>query len=187
MDANRQIVYSNKEFLELLGIDSIESILGNRPGEVISCVHSSKEPYGCGTSKACNYCGAVNAFLESQRTNKKSVREARITSDVNGKMLSWDLSIISTPISLSGKIFYILTLKDISDEKRRTALERIFFHDLLNSVGGLNGLLSLLKESADPAEKDEIINLSEEVSRDVLEEIMLHRQIRAAENGDIQV
>jgi len=187
LNANRQIVYSNSELLELLGVDSIESILGKRPGEAISCLYSPEEPYGCGTTRFCGYCGAVNAIMESQRTNKKTVKETRIISIIKGKMVSWDLSITSIPITLSGKVFYILTLKDISDEKRRAALERIFFHDLLNSVGGLNGLLSILKEVEDPAERDEIINISEEVTRDIIEEIVMHRQIKAAESGDLQV
>ena len=84
-------------------------------------------------------------------------------------------------------MFYILVLQDISDEKRRSALERIFFHDLLNTAGGLNGLLTILKEGADPGEERELINLSEEASRDILDEILLHRQIRAAEMGDLQI
>jgi len=187
LNTNRQIIYSNQEFLDLLGINSIEPILGKRPGEVVSCIHSEEEPFGCGTAEACAYCGAVNAIMESQITGKKSTKETRISTIVNGKHLSWDLNVSSIPIVLSGKTFFILTLQDISNEKRRSALERIFFHDLLNSVGGLNGLLAILKEGVDPKEEDEIISLSEETSRDILEEIISHRQIRAAENGDLKV
>jgi len=187
LDSNRQIVYSNDELLKMLGINSIESIIGKRPGEVVSCIHSSEEPDGCGTAEACSYCGATTAILESQRTGKKSTKETRISASINEKLISWDLRISSIPIILSGKTFYILTLQDISNEKRRSALERIFFHDLLNSVGGLNGLLSILKEGVDPNEEDEIINLSEEACRNILEEIISHRQIRAAEDGNIRV
>lgn len=187
LDENRQIVYANDDFLSLLGIDSVESILGKRAGEVISCVHATEEPSGCGTTFACAYCGAINAILESQKSGKKSVKETRITRDVGGKTQSWDMNIISTPIQLSGNQFYVLVLQDISDEKRRSALERIFFHDLLNSAGGLNGLLTILKEGADPGEERELINLSEEASRDILDEILLHRQIRAAELGDLSL
>src|SRR5664279_1839638 len=97
------------------------------------------------------------------------------------------MNIISTPIQLSGNPFYVLVLQDISDEKRRSALERIFFHDLLNTVGGLNGLLTILKDGTAPGEERELINLSEEASRDILDEILLHRQIRAAEMGDLQI
>jgi len=74
-DNNRQIIYTNEGLLSLLGDKSIESILGKRMGEVISCVHSKEEPYGCGTSRSCAYCGLVNAFLDSQKTGSKSTKE----------------------------------------------------------------------------------------------------------------
>ena len=187
IDSNRQIIYANNEFLSLLGLKTVGSILGKRPGEVVSCIHSVEFSAGCGTSLACAYCGAVNAIMESQKTGSKSTKEARISTFVDEKLKSLDLQITSSPISLAGNIYYIFTVQDISNEKRRTALERIFFHDLLNSAGGLNGLLTILKEGTAPEETPELISLSEEASRDILDEIMLHRQIRAAENGDLQV
>jgi PAS domain-containing protein len=141
IDKNRQIVYANDELLSLLGIKTLEPILGKRPGEFISCIHSTEEESGCGTSHACAHCGAVNAILESQRTGMKSIRETQISTIKDGKHKSWDLNVISTPISFNGEVFYILVLQDISDEKRRAALERIFFHDLLNSMGALNDFL----------------------------------------------
>ncbi len=187
IDQNRQIVYANNEFLSLLGINSLESVLGKRAGEVVSCVHSAEEPSGCGTTRACAYCGVVNAILESQNTGKKSIREARITAISDEKFKSWDFNVISTPISFSGELFYVLVLQDISDVKRRAALERIFYHDLLNSVGGLNGLLTVLKEGVNKEEAAELINLSEESSRNILEEIIIQRDIRAAENSELIV
>jgi len=185
INRKRQIVYANSELLSMLGVNTIEPILGKRPGEVISCIHSDEEPYGCGTSKACAYCGAVNTILESQQAGVRVTKEAHISSVVDGKHKSWDLKVVSTPISFDGEAFSVLILQDISDEKRRAALERIFFHDLLNSVGGLNGLLTVLKQGANPEETKELINLSEEISRNVIEEILLQRQIREAENGEL--
>jgi K+-sensing histidine kinase KdpD len=187
IDNNRQIVYANDDFLSLLGVNTLEPILGKRPGEAISCLHSAEEPSGCGTSNSCAYCGAVNAILESQKTGIKSIKEAHISTISEGKHKSWDLNIISTPISFNGDQFSVLILQDISDIKRRAALERIFFHDLLNSVGGLNGLLTILKEGTNPEETHELIDLSEEASRNIIEEILVQRQLREAENGELKV
>lgn len=187
INKSRQIVFANNDFLNMLGLKTIESVLGKRTGEVISCIHSLDEAGGCGTSKACAYCGAIGAILESQNSGKKSSKETRITTVSDGKMRSLDFNVTSTPVTLDGHVFWVLMLKDISDEKRRSALERIFFHDLLNSAGGLNGLLSLLKEGSAPDSERELIELSEEASRDIIEEILLHKQIRAAEIGDLQV
>jgi nitrogen-specific signal transduction histidine kinase len=187
INKNRQIVYANSELLSLLGVNTLEPILGKRAGEVLSCIHSAEEPFGCGTSGSCYYCGAVNTILESQRTGQKSMNEAHISSIVDGKHLSWDLNIISTPISFNGDSFYVLVLQDISDEKRRAALERIFFHDLLNSVGGLSGLLTILKENHNPEDAAELINLSEEIGRNILDEILIQQQIHAAERGELKI
>jgi len=66
INKNREIIYSNPDFLNFFGFSSIEPILGKRPGEVISCIHSAEEASGCGTSRSCAYCGSVNAILESQ-------------------------------------------------------------------------------------------------------------------------
>jgi hypothetical protein len=187
IDSNRQIIYANNDFLALLGLKTIEPILGMRPGEAVSCIHAGDISSGCGSAVACTYCGAVNAILDSQKTGLKSTKETRISTIVDDKLKSWDLNITSSPITLDGNVYYIFSIQDISNEKRRSSLERIFFHDLLNSAGGLNGLLTILKDGTAPEETPELISLSEEASRDILEEIMIHRQIRAAENGDLKV
>jgi hypothetical protein len=187
VNKNRQIVYANDPFLEFLGIKSLEPILGRRTGEVISCVRSDDGLSGCGTSVACRYCGAVKAILESQETNHKSVRETSISSVVDGNHKSWDLKITSTPVTIAGDEYYVLSIQDISHEKRLAALEKIFFHDLLNIASGLNGLLTLIKEGIDPDEIHDLVNKSEEASRDIIEEINMYRQLRAAEDGDIQI
>ena len=187
IDKNRQIIYANDEFLSLLGITSVEHILGKRSGEVLSCSNSYGESVGCGTSKACAYCGVLNTILESQDTGKKVTKEAQLAGRLNGRNINWDLKVTSTPIVFNGETYYILILQDISETKKRIALERIFFHDLLNSIGGLYGLLTVLKEETNPDQTRELINLSEETSRNIIEEILVQRQLRAAENGDLNV
>ncbi len=187
IDKNRQVIYSNDEFLSLLGISSVEFILGKRPGEVLSCPNAFKEGAGCGTSKACAYCGVVNTILESQEAGKKVTNETQLTGKLHGRNMNWDLKVTSTPIIFNGETFYILFLQDIGETKKRIALERIFFHDLLNSIGGLYGLLTVLKEETNPDQTRELINLSEETSRNIIEEILVQRQLRAAENGDLNV
>lgn len=187
INKNRQIIFANENFLSSLEINDIESVLGKRPGEIISCINAENNTGGCGTSHACSLCGAVNAILESQNTGRKTSREVLITSRINGRIKSLDLNITSTPITLSGHTFYAIVLQDISHEKRRAALERIFFHDLLNSAGVVHGMLSLLKEGVSPGVGNHLINLSEEASREIIDEIQMHRHLLAAENGDISV
>jgi len=187
LDSNRQIIYANESFLSLAGFDNLDPILGKRPGEAVTCIHSDDMAGGCGTSEACAWCGAVNSIVECQLTGKKSVRETRITSDKGDRLTNWDLRVTTSPVSLRGKTFYVFSVEDISSEKRRLSLERIFFHDILNSAGNLSGLITLLKESSDPQQEQELLDLSQESSNDLIEEIMNHRQLRAAENGDLSI
>jgi K+-sensing histidine kinase KdpD len=187
LDKNRQVVFANNDFIKTFGFDSMEALLGKRPGEAISCLHSGELPSGCGTTEACSVCGAVNAIMESQVKGVRTSRETRITSVIDGQNKSWDLKVTSTPFKLSDEVFYLFMVEDISDQKRRVTLERIFFHDLLNIAGSLNGLLSILKDGTDPDQTKAIINISEEASRNLVEEIMFLRQIQSAENGDLQV
>jgi nitrogen-specific signal transduction histidine kinase len=187
LDKNRQVVYANNDFLKGFGFDSIEDLLGKRPGEAISCLNSSVTGSGCGTSKACSVCGAVNAILESQLKGEKCTREASITTVINGTLKSYILRVTSSPVSLANEVFYLLLIEDISNEKRREALERIFFHDILNLAGSLNGLLSILKNESDPEEIRSVVNISEETSRNLLDEIIVQRMVIAAEDGNLEL
>ena len=127
IDKNRQIVYANDELLSLLGIKTLEPILGKRPGEFISCIHSGEEKSGCGTSLSCAYCGAVTAILESQRTGVKSMKETHISTYIDGKHKSWDLNVISTPVAFNGEVFYILICRISVMRKEELHLRGSFF------------------------------------------------------------
>lgn len=187
LNRHRQMVYANNDFLNMMGLDGIESILGNRIGEVLSCVHFSNDTGGCGTNEACQFCGAHYSILESMERGEKVSREALITTRKNGKYKSLDLKVISTPVRISGHDFLVLVIQDISSEKRRLALEKIFFHDLLNRAAGLYGLLSLLREENSPKIERNLIKLCEEASQGIIEELQSQRQIFAAETGDLQI
>lgn len=183
----RQIVYANEGLMKLLDAKSESEIIGKRPGEALGCIHANETPAGCGTSESCKVCGAVNAIINSQQTQEKSIFETRITTSTDDFLVSWDMLVTSSPLTLSGTVFYLLTLSDLSNEKRRQNLERIFFHDILNSAGSLNGLLSIARTIDDPGESKKILETSEEVSQELIDEIVHHRQLRSAENGDLQV
>ena len=187
VDQNRQIVYANHEFMGLLQFDTLDMVLGKGLGEAISCVNSAEAPSGCGTYKSCEYCGIVNAILESQINHVKSSKDVKVSSIINGKLVSLDFNITSSPVDFEGCTFYVIMLQDISAEKRLQAIEKVFFHDLLNVAGGLNGLLTVLKMGVAPEEIDDLIAKSEEASQVILDEIMAFSQIKAAESGDIRL
>ncbi len=182
LNAQRQIIFANRALITALNIPAEETMLGLRPGEALDCMHAFETRYGCGGSEFCQTCGAAQSILASMH-GKEIVKECHITRR-NGDAM--DLRVWATPLSLSGENFTIFAIKDISDEKRRQALEQIFFHDLLNAAGGLRGFAHLLQEATGD-ELDHIKNAIRSLSDRLVEEIIAQRELTAAENGDLQV
>lgn len=187
LNSTRQIIFVSNDFLKNFDLTSDNSVFGTRFGEFISCIHAKESPHGCNNSTSCYLCGAFQAVIESEKTNQKVQKETRITTNKNGDQASLELSISSVPIKLSDKQFYIVTIIDISSEKRKLQLERIFIHDLVNSVGGISGLSDILDYSISEESKTKAINLIGKTSKVLLNQIISFRNILSAESGELEV
>jgi signal transduction histidine kinase len=179
----RQIIYANKTLLEFLGLTEWKEVKGKRPGEVFGCIHSSQLPGGCGTTEFCRTCGAVNAILESQK-GVQSIQECRISSYDVGAL---DLRVWATPFYKEGELFTIFAAADISSEKRREALERTFFHDVLNTASGITGLSEVMRMEENPLESRELLEMIHNSSKQLIEEIQSQRQLGQAERGQLEI
>ncbi len=185
LNSCRQIIAASSNVLPLTICKTIDELLGKRPGEALGCVHAFACPNGCGTSDFCRECGAVRAILAGI-AGQKSTQECRLTRSRDGIEESLDLQVLATPIVVNTEKFTFLAITDISHEKRRRALERIFFHDVINLAGGIQGLLSHLKENA-PDDIASEIDLSCETVSELIDEIVTQRDLAAAELKTIAV
>jgi K+-sensing histidine kinase KdpD len=185
LNEHRQTIFTNNVLLETLGGITIDDILGKRPGEILSCINAHKEYGGCGTSEHCKVCGAVQAIVESQINKRKEMKECRITSLVNGEEVSADFMVSATPFNWNDQVFTILTLTDISHEKRRRALERIFFHDIINKAGTLTGFIDMLKDLKDTGKIKNYLKMTGIISKELTEEILTQQSLLAAENNEL--
>jgi K+-sensing histidine kinase KdpD len=181
----RQIVLANKRLTALVGKGEDE-LLGARPGEALACVNSDTTPAGCGTSRECRYCGAVQAIQGAIVSREEEAEECRMTvgSECQGRV-SLDLKVWATPLTVEAGRYTIISVQDITDDKRRQVLERMFFHDAINVAGGLQGLTDLLLDS----EGDEARELTLEIralTHQLVEEIQCQRDLAAAERGDLE-
>lgn len=182
LNKQRQIVYANKSFLDYLNRNDYGSIYGQRLGEAINCAHADENSAGCGTSEHCATCGAVNAML-SAIAGKEDVQECRISLHSGDSL---DLRIWATPLEFEGEEFIICSVMDISNEKRRQILERVFFHDILNTAGGLKGLAELIADSN--AEEVRQLQKFIAISADrLVDEIKGQRLLNNAENNQLSV
>ena len=188
LNKNRQIVYANKALVLLLGIDELDHALGLRPGELISCIHSGTMPGGCGTSEACRHCGAVNTIMKSMHTCAPETGECRVTSNAGGNQLvSFEFKITCTPFDVGNDHFTIMTLTDISDEKRKQLLETTFLHDLSNQTNNLQGLAYMLQKADKNGQLSKLTNILNTVSIKINDEIVSYKQLISAEKNALSV
>ena len=182
LNEHRQIVFANEAVLSLPGVTSVDDVIGLRPGEALHCVHADAEPGGCGTSEFCQECGAARAILTSL-SGRRDVRECRLMLK-NGDAL--DLQVSARPFHFAGGVYSLFSVLDIASEKRRRVLERIFFHDILNTAGGMMGLAELLRDGTpeDFAEYKEIIYM---LSHTLVDEIKAQQILAAAEAGELSL
>lgn len=182
LNDERQIVYANQGLIDFINAESFGGLFGYRPGEVLKCIHSDETPGGCGTTEYCSMCGATRAILNC-RSLKQDTQECHILRK-DGSAL--DLRVWTRYFTVNGINFTLMAMADISHEKRRRALERIFFHDILNTVGGIQGFSELMKES-DPEEMkqyaDQLVSLSESLMNDIRGQ----QDLLSAENGELSV
>lgn len=183
LNKNRQVVFTNKAFLDFIGITDIKDVLGKRPGEALTCEHAEKVS-GCGTTEFCITCGAVNAILESQK-NDSEVKEECLLSVKGGK--SFELSVIARPFSYENEKFTFFTAKDISESKRKSALERIFFHDILNLASGIYSIIDLFKDGTIDDLPEEMLEMLHRSSSDMVKEISDYRTLMMAERNELRV
>ncbi|MDP1892086.1 MAG: HAMP domain-containing sensor histidine kinase [Gemmatimonadaceae bacterium] len=205
LNADRQIVLMNRAFRDFLGAgdpDSdanaqrrevfealVASALGKRPGEAVGCIHAAETDGGCGTTKFCRNCGAARAIVNSQKWHGLDVQECRLTvGDGDRVETSVDFRVWAQSLDVDGEWFTVFSLIDISHEKRREALERIFYHDVMNTASGVQGLSEMMAQGQLPTEGiREAAGIMSQSAEQLVEEIDAQRALSAAESGDLEV
>jgi len=185
LNFDRQIVMANPIANNLANAEHSHEILGKRPGEALGCIHSLEAENGCGTSKFCRYCGAAQA-LQFALSGDQGFRECRIQRFDGSKEEALDFLCWSIPYELHGEYFIIFSLMDIAHKKRRRNLERIFFHDILNTSGALSGFLDLIKDEV-PSQFRETIDFLYRQSEHLIEEIREQKLLLEAEDSELKV
>jgi hypothetical protein len=176
----RQVIFANDYFKKNAKIDDLGSVLGLRPGEIFNCIYSDMLPGGCGTTKFCEYCGAVNAILASIR-GISDIRECTITQK-DGTTLFLEVS--ASPVEISSDSYLIFTIKDISDEKRKLYLEKQVLNKIYEKLSEIKLGSSVLTE----IESDnEIIKELDGKINKLVEDIKFQKLILDAENYNLQL
>lgn len=184
LNEQRQIVFGNDALRAYARSRGRNDILGLRPGELLACDIAAQAPSGCGTGEACRSCGAANTILETLAGGKAS-HECRILSSHEQSVQALDLRVWGTPLEWEGERLVLFVASDISSVKRRQVLERIFFHDVLNTAGNIQGIADLL--STGDVSLSETLGDLTIASESLVKEIKSQRLLLAAENGELEV
>lgn len=184
LNCNRQLVFANKAAVDFLGRDEVEQVLGKRPGEALGCVNAFVGPGGCGTSRHCRNCGAVRAILAAV-AGAASEGECKLLRREQSYLEGLDLHVNATPLEIDGVQFVIFAITDISHEMRRRSMERIFFHDVLNLAGGINGLVEVLRLNENLGDSQEL-SVLHSATQTLVDEIIAQRELLAAESNELR-
>lgn len=185
LNSYRQIVFANRAFYQITGSLESESLVGSLVGDVLSCHVALGADAGCGTGESCKTCGALVAML-SGLSGVNNVQECTLTRQDGVVSQNLTLRVWTAPLTYGDEEFVVLAGTDISHERRRLALERTFFHDILNLVGSIQGFAELMEidENIDPLMVSRRIQLA---SQKVIDEIDAQRVLLAVEKGELKV
>jgi signal transduction histidine kinase len=166
----RQIVYANDRFVALAGAATVEDIQGKRLGEALGCLHAGESGGGCGTTRFCRYCGAAQAVVRSLE-GERATQECAITRDAPDAFDALNLQVWTAPLELGEHRLVLNSLLDIAHEKALRGFERIFFHDILNAVAGIQGLHDLLSQDLPESQASDLLLLRQAVEniQDIVE------------------
>ena len=179
-----QIVFFNRVLYGLTRRLDEKQLLGVRLGEVLHC-EFAEDTADCGSNEACHACGAFLA-LGAAREGAYGTRECRFTQTVEGRTEWLDLSITVSPAFINHERFLVCAVRDISQEKRKAVLERIFFHDVMNSATGVQLLASMLQTMVEGDASIFAAQISA-CANQLVEEIQSQQQLMAAEKEELAV
>jgi len=187
LNPERQIVFCNDACYKAGGLVSKSDALGMRPGELLHCIHATDMPGGCGTSESCHHCGLVQALVIGQRGRANS-GECLLQCNGRDRSLSAEYAVEVRPLPQLGTGWQCYSLRDISGEKRREALERTFFHDIMNRASAVEGASGVLADAdLSSEERADFIRMLSVSAHALVEEIRSQRTLLAAERGELAV
>ncbi|HNX05106.1 MAG TPA: HAMP domain-containing sensor histidine kinase [Opitutales bacterium] len=180
VDKSRRILYANQSYLNYLGIADLKSILNVRFGESIGCEHSRTA--GCGHSPHCQFC-QMYRLVSDAKDNEKSVMELTLTNPYGKSSIA---RVWSRTKTINGQLLIYLVLHDISDERRRDTLNRMFYHDILNAIGGVSGLLELIDlDDPDMENNKSLLGLARICNDYLTDDVVFSRALMQAEKGEL--
>lgn len=186
LNPQSRIVAVNRKMQEDLKISNPTQYLGALPGAIIGCINALEDSASCGANEVCKSCGVTQAIRECLGQNEMVEKAWTTTVQKAGELALFDFRLRATPVRDGMHQFVLLLIQAGSETTSREALERAFYHDVLNMIGGLLGWSKMLREheAADAGQiVDRIWNLANRLCSEVLDQ----RRLSQAQKGDLLI
>lgn len=187
LNKQRQIVAISQGVKDFLSISVESDVFGKRPGEAINCAYADAMPGGCGTSKFCATCGAVNAVLESQRTGQQAEKRCPLRlkpAKEGGEAIDIVLNVRAVPITVGQDVLTMVFLSDITELENKSKLESVFYHDALNSLGGIIASYRLVQSDAHDNERQMYMDMINLLANQLVKDIKVQRILSKNSAGE---
>lgn len=192
INREKKVLFVNKELSNLLH-QSEEELIGSCFGVVVKCKYTVSMKDGCGMSSECKDC-SLRKYLDHGIATKETLDgEINVIANVKGIDVPFSARIkvssgIEHATSISnGEELFLISIVEQSSDAERNNMERIFFHDIMNTASSLYNVIRLLKLKGELYEEDEDIQMLEGYIKDIIDEIEYHRSIIFAERGGLHV
>ena len=118
LDETTNIVQLNAAAIHLTGGSASEAVQ-HRPGNALRCIHSSKDPRGCGYSKICKVCNVRNG-IEALITTGGTIHGAELVLDLmrDGVAQKVWMNVGAETIQLNGRQHVCVAMDDITERKQ---------------------------------------------------------------------
>ena len=183
LNQHRQIVAVNRAMVRVLEMAS-DDLLEKRLGEVIGCVRPrGRTRMDAGRVAIVSLAEpSMPSWKARRRTPRSSANAASSRNRPSGGG-ALDLRVAATPMEVDDERFILVAVDDISQPNRMAVLQRVFFHDVLNTAGCIAGYADYLAK--EHAAVDEVSALLTYLSEQLIEEINAQRDLVLAEAGDL--
>lgn len=172
LNHERQLIFGNQALLKLLNTTDVKTLIGLRPGEILGCRNVKSGSDGCGTSPSCQVCGALKSINDCLDSGSGC---ADVT--INSSYGPLNIAVKSEIIVIEEHEFILFSIQNISDEKKRLLLERIFYHDILNTAHNVSGMTELLASGEFEDSKEQFLGMLLKSASKLIDEINTHRLI----------
>jgi len=171
LDKNLCVIFVNGEL-----VDSLDHPC---PGDLLQCTNAISSAEGCGSSAHCKMCKLRNTAALSLKAQKKTEADASLLLKGN---IEYDVHLSCSPFTHDGENYTIVVVNNTTAKHREMMMERVFFHDMLNLSGALQGFL----DCAESDNMEEILGLVKGLARQIIDEVNSQRDLIYAQKGMLQ-